>query len=102
MRSNFLSISNVFSTNKISVCLGLEHKSPRFVSSIAKYKAHSHICTVQLLVCAMIEQLQYVAKEYGEKRAKEAMKKSSRSKQFPNSTQKSSPYTRILETRLRF
>ena len=41
-----------------------------------------------------------MAKEYGEKRAKGAMKKSSRSKQFQNSTQKSSPCTRVFLMRI--
>ena len=64
-----MSISNVFSTNKISVCLGLEHKSPRYIHG------YIHVHLIVGAVGAMIEQLQYMKKEYGEKRAKEAMKK---------------------------
>ena len=58
---------------------------------------HVHITHI---VAAIIEQLQYMAKEYGEKRAKGAMKKSSCSKQFQNSTQKSSPCTRVFFMRI--
>ena len=55
--------------NKISVCWSLKHKSPRFVCSIAKYKANSHY--TKLAVAAMIEPASQVCGErqmqYGEK-----------------------------------
>ena len=106
MRSNFLCLSvTSFPRTKFQSAWVLS--TNRQDSFPPKYKAHSrtYTYTVQLIVCVMIEQLQYVAKEYGEKRAKEAMKKSSRSKQFQNSTQKRALYQgilhqNILETRL--
>ena len=65
--------------SKISVCLSLKHKSPKFVCSIAKYKANSH--HTLLAVAAMIEPASLVwrktnaiQRKEGEKGAKRGRK----------------------------
>ena len=66
---------SIFSTNNISVCLGLEHKSPRFVSSIAKYKAHSRTSVCTKLACEQLNSFSMWRKNTTKRGRKKTMKK---------------------------